>query len=723
MEIHGSGSADLIIPWKMRADLQLIRRDDREWIARDPMALTSTLLSEIEYFILRQLTGGISKRKLLEQVRQECGDPSVSEHDMDDILLQFRQQQLIQPAVSGLTGPSVIGRRPSFPGQTVRAIARCLRFQIPLADPTPWLNACRPFLRHPALRSLMTVAIVAAGVLFIALIARLGTFMDSLPAPAEFFGPANAILLLGAFVLVKLLHEAGHMLTASYYGVECHEAGLMFLFMTPVMYTDVSDATRLPSRQRATVAAAGILVELMIAAAAFLLWSIAAPGLVRSLMANVVCICTIGTVLFNGNPLLRYDGYFVLSDLARIPNLSELGGRRIRQILERCFTGSSLPEQRFRRLNRSQQWLVTAWGFCSVIWRTLMAVTLLRWLPSLFELWGLRSAGTLLALTLIVPLAVPVLNTVLGIAAISLRAHGTKRFRPIVVSALLIVLILIPLPCSIVIPATLEPDGLPYYLTIPGRLSQSTSYGTATGINLPLAAFQSLALQRQRLQQVGEVEELTAILRALEIQNDERTRLALPATRESLQHATSRLNDIQTELQRLMIVAATEGQLIPPRPVPATNDDESLPRWCGVPLSENNVGAWMEAGTSLGVMSSNKTARLRLAVSDRDLQKIREGQELEFLFLGAEGPRLTGQLLSVSALPMREPVDELVVEGLVPPSSGNGHTIARFQALGVVDLPPGGMTRGYYQAGLVRIRTEPQSFLTRTVRLLRDAFL
>ncbi len=723
MEIHGAGSDDLIIPWKVRADLQLVRRDDQEWIVRDSMTLNNTLLSEIEYFILNQLTGRTTRQQLLERVRLECRDPSVSENDVDDILLQFRQQQLIQPVVSGLTGPTVNAPNQGAWRQTIRTIARCLRFQIPLTDPAPWLNACRPYLVRPFIRQLFCVSIIVAGLLLMALLARLGTFVDSLPAPAEFFGPANAVWLLSAFVIVKLLHEVGHMLTAGYYGVECHEAGLMFLFMTPVMYTNVSDAARLPSRQRATVAAAGILVELMIAAVAFLLWWFAAPGLVRSLMANVVCICTVGTVLFNGNPLLRYDGYFVLSDLAKVPNLSDLGGRRVRQILEWCFTGASLPEQRFRRLHWSQQWLVTVWGFCSVIWRVLMAVTLLRWLPGLFELWGLRSAGLLLTFALIVPLAAPVLNTVLGIMAISLHTNGKMPYRPIAVTALLIVLVLIPLPCSVVIPATLEPDGHPHYLTIPGRLAASADYGTDASVDLPLATFRSDELERQRLQLAGEVQELTAILRALEIQNDARTLLALPATRESLQHASSRLKDIETELQRLTIVATTAGQLIPPRPVPVVNDEESLPGWRGVPLSGKNFGVWMEAGTSLGVISSGKAARLRLAVSDRDLPQIREGQKLEFLFLGAEGPRLDGKLLSVSALPIREPVQELIAEGLVPPISTTGNNISRYQAVGELTLPAGGLARGFYQAGLVRIRIQPQSILTRSIRLLRDAFL
>ncbi len=723
MEIHGAGSVDLIIPWKIRADLQLIRRDDQEWIVRDSMTLANTLLSGIEYFILNQLTGQITRRQLLDRVRQESGDRSVSEHDIEDILLQFRQQQLIQPAVSGLTGPSVTAPTSGTWQKTMRLMVRCLRFQVPLTDPAPWLNACRPYLLLPAVRPVMRISLVLAGLLLMVLLARLSTFVDSLPAPADFFGPANAVLLLSAFVVVKMLHEAGHMLAAGYYGVECHEAGLMFLFLTPVMYTDVSDAARLPSRQRAIVAAAGILVELMIAAAAFLFWWLAAPGLVRSLMANIICICTVGTVLFNGNPLLRYDGYFVLSDLARIPNLSELGGRRVRQILEWCFTGCSFPEQRYRRLRWSQRWLVTIWGLGSLIWRVIMAVALLRWLPDLFELWGLRTAGTLLAFALIVPLAVPALNTMLGIFAISFRASGYSRYRPLVVGVVLLGIVIVPLPCSVVIPATLEPDGVPEYLTMAGQLESSADYGNNVTSETMLATFRNAELQRQRTQLSGEVQELTAVLRALEIQNDERTLLALPATRESLQHAMARLQDIDQERQRLSVIAASEGLLIPPRPITVMKDKESLSGWSGVPLGRANQGAWMDAGTSLGVIGSSESARLRLAVFERELHRIREGQELEFFFLGAEGPQLSGRLVSVSALPIREPLQELVAEGLVPPITGTGQDVFVFQAIGEVNLPSGGLARGFYQAGLVRIRTEPQSLLERGLRLLRDAFL
>lgn len=713
---------NMLIPWKVRTDLELIRRDADEWVARDPVALSSVLLSDVEHFALGKLNGQVTREELLQIVRRESGDATVSEHDLDDLLMQFRQQQLIQPVFAGMTQGTVTSVSPGPLRRCLRVAMRLVRFQLPVLDPSPWLNRISSRLQHPLIRSAAMIGMLVSFALLIMLAARLNTFVGSLPAPSEFFGPSNALLLLAAFVTVKLLHEAGHMLMASYYRVECHEAGFMFLLFTPVMYTDVSDASRLPSRQRAAVAAAGIVVELVIASAAFVIWMFAAPGLVRSLMANVICICTIGTILFNGNPLLRYDGYFVLSDLARIPNLGELAARRIRSIVEWSFTGVPSVEHRFRRLSSVQKGLVTIWGFSSILWRGLMAMALLRWLPDLFEYWGLRSAGSLLAFMLVIPLTIPLLSTALSIVAITLQDRRSSRMRAIVVTAVLLLVLCLPLPSSVVIPGTIEPDGAPLYLTVAGQLESLVPYGSRVDSGSVVARFISPELQRQRIQLEGEIQELTAILRAMEIQSDERTLLALPATRESLLNATKRLEDLDQELRRLTVTAATGGLLVPPRARFVAPDQDSLSGWSGVPISSQNSGALIEEGTALGVVSNGRTARLRLAVAERQLRDLKEGQPLEFWMMGVE-TSLPGKLLNLSALPSHEPHPELTVEGFVPPFTSGMPNGPRYQAVAEVELPEDGMARGYYQAGLVRIRTPSSSLLTRGIRLVRETFL
>ncbi|MFO0975564.1 MAG: hypothetical protein U0996_04160 [Planctomycetaceae bacterium] len=723
MEPMTARSQNMLIPWKVRADLELIQRGGHEWVARDPVALASTLLSDVECFALSQLSGRLTSGELLRRVRQRSGDASITEQDIDDLVMQFRLQQLVQPAFAGMTQSSVAMVLPGPFRRFSRAAAKLVRFQMPLLDPSPWLNRIAPKLQHPAVRMTASICMMVSFGVLLVLVSRLGSFVSSLPSPTEFFGPSNALLLLAAFVSVKLLHEAGHMLMASYYRVECHEAGFMFLLFTPVMYTDVSDASRLPSRQRAAVAAAGIVVELMIASLAFLIWMFAAPGIIRSLMANVVCICTVGTVLFNGNPLLRYDGYFVLSDLTSISNLGELAGTRVRQILEWCFTGVASTEQRFRRLSPLQKGLVTAWGFSSILWRILMALALLQWLPALFESWGFRSAGSILALMLVVPISIPVINTALSIVAITVRDRRSSGIRALVVTIMLLIALCLPLPSSVVVPATIEPDGAPLYLTVAGQFKSGIPYGTQAAPSTVVARFASPELLRQRIRLEGEVRELTAILRAMELQSDDRTLLALPATRESLQNSLARLEDLNRELARLTVTTTVGGTVIPPRPKVTNSDEESLPGWSRVPISQVNTGAMMEEGTAVGIVADSPTARLRLAVAERQLQDLKEGEPLEFWLYGSEEDPLPGKLLNLSAMPSREPHAELIAEGLIPPYENGTDALSRYQAIAEVKLPDEGRARGYYQTGLVRIRTPSSSLLSRGLRLLRETFL
>ena len=134
----------------------------------------------------------------------------------------------------------------------------------------------------------------------------------------------NLALIAATYIPVKILHELGHGWVAKRYGAYVHDTGLMFLVFMPVPYVDASSAAALPSKwQRIFVSAAGIMVETGLAAAAFLIWREIEPGLERALLFNVMLIGGISTVLVNGNPLLRFDGYFILSDLVEIPNLAQ----------------------------------------------------------------------------------------------------------------------------------------------------------------------------------------------------------------------------------------------------------------------------------------------------------------------------------------------------------------------------------------------------------------
>jgi putative peptide zinc metalloprotease protein len=152
--------------------------------------------------------------------------------------------------------------------------------------------------------------------------------------------PENLLVLGLVFPLLKAAHEFGHACAVKAWGGEVHEMGVMFLVMMPVPYVDASAASAFAQRrQRVIVGAAGMAVELCIASAALLFWLDMQPGLPRAVLFNVMLIAGVSTVLFNANPLLRFDGYYILSDLIDIPNLRQRAQQYLGAVLQRGLFG------------------------------------------------------------------------------------------------------------------------------------------------------------------------------------------------------------------------------------------------------------------------------------------------------------------------------------------------------------------------------------------------
>ena len=171
----------------------------------------------------------------------------------------------------------------------------------------------------PAAAVVWLLLVISAGLL---LAVELGTVQSRLPDFSAFFNVRAAWWFAVALIGTKALHELGHALMCRHFGASCREFGVMVLLFMPTFYCDVSDAWRLPSKwQRILVSAAGMLVELVVAAVATWLWWLSEPGSLNAICLRIMFLCSVSTLLFNANPLLRYDGYYMLSDWLEIPNL------------------------------------------------------------------------------------------------------------------------------------------------------------------------------------------------------------------------------------------------------------------------------------------------------------------------------------------------------------------------------------------------------------------
>lgn len=214
----------------------------------------------------------------------------------------------------------------------------------------------------------------------------------------------NLPLLYLSFALIKLFHEFGHAFACKILGQregtggEVHVMGIMFMVMTPMPYVDASSAWALRSKwRRAIIGAAGMWVELALAAGALLLWAHTATGTVLSALCyNVMFVASVSTLLFNANPLLRYDGYYIFSDLIEIPNLSQRGKEYIYYLVRRyAWSVRGLRSPAHSRSER--KWLLT-YGIASSIYRVVICVSILLFVSSKFFVFGMLMAlGALIA--------------------------------------------------------------------------------------------------------------------------------------------------------------------------------------------------------------------------------------------------------------------------------------------------------------------------------------
>jgi putative peptide zinc metalloprotease protein len=209
-----------------------------------------------------------------------------------------------------------------------------LSIRIPLIDPDRFLERTLGwvmplFTRAGALLWLFVVA----GAVFLAA-SHWSELTENLSD--RMLTPGNLALLWVTYPLIKLLHELGHGYAAKRWGGEVHEMGVMFLVLVPLPYVDASSASAFPDkRKRALVGAAGVVVEIWLAAAAFFVWLNVEPGLMRTLAFDVMFIGGVSTLIFNGNPLLRFDGYYVLADLIDIPNLAARSQQYLGYLMQR----------------------------------------------------------------------------------------------------------------------------------------------------------------------------------------------------------------------------------------------------------------------------------------------------------------------------------------------------------------------------------------------------
>ncbi|HEX4997068.1 MAG TPA: hypothetical protein VFY29_02515 [Terriglobia bacterium] len=337
--------------------------------------------------------GLMDGQKTVEQIwNAACEQPgdAPTQDEMIEILSQLYRADVLQCDVSPDAAEILSRHQEQKRKRWQNQLMSVFSWRFPLIDPERFLRFMLPVVRplFGWFGALLWLAVVIpAAILFASHWTDLTEgILDRVLVPK------NLLALWAIFPVIKIFHEFGHAFAAKSYGGEVHDMGIMMLVVAPVPYVDASSASAFREKwRRVIVGAAGMLVELFLASLALFVWLNAEPGVVRSMAYNAIFIASVSTVLFNGNPLLRYDGYYILGDLIEIPNLRSRATTYLLYLCERYLFGSKDAQQPHATVSE-RIWFVL-FGVLSFVYRTFVVVAIL-----MFVAQQLFHVGALLAL-------------------------------------------------------------------------------------------------------------------------------------------------------------------------------------------------------------------------------------------------------------------------------------------------------------------------------------
>lgn len=272
-------------------------------------------------------------------------------------------------------------------------------FRIPLLDPDKFIKRLVPAAR-------LAMSPLGGAVWVIVIILGIKTAIENFSElqlhSQGILAPSNLLLLYIGLIFIKAAHEFGHAFAVRRFGGEVHNMGLMFLIFSPVPYVDATAAWSFRSKwRRAIVGAAGMVVELFVASIAIFVWARTGQGIINSLAYNMIFIASVSTILFNINPLMRFDGYYILSDLLDIPNLHQKSHQQLIYLVERYGFGCKKSETPASS-KKEASWL-TFFGIASGIYSIVVFSSILLFVADRFLLAGIIMAVICAITWVIVP--------------------------------------------------------------------------------------------------------------------------------------------------------------------------------------------------------------------------------------------------------------------------------------------------------------------------------
>lgn len=696
-----SGAGDDAPLPPLRLDLQYLRQGvdphgAPAWVIYDPLQHRYFRIDNTARELFRLWRENVTLAELQARACDEAG-LVIARRQCEELLDFVRRNRLSEEASKDLQPGHVARQRSAM--EWFKLIAeRYLFFKVPLVRPQRFLRAAQPWVA-PLFTRAAACTIGLIGIAGVYLAAR--QWDDFLATTYAMGSVDGALLFVLALVLIKSLHELGHALTAVRHGLHVPAMGVAFMVLAPILYTDVTDAWRLPSRRaRIAIHAAGVMVELALACFALLTWALLPDGPLRLLAFAVATSGLLLTLAINMNPLLRFDGYYVFSELIGIDNLQTRAFAMGRWQLRRWLVAPSLPPPEILPARLTLTLIVYAWA--AWIYRLLLFTAIAVLVYTMF----FKALGIILFIAEIWLLIVrPVARELREWT--QLRSEHWRPGRHWLAGAgavLMLVLLCVPLSTHVEIPAVAEANTLAWvYPQRAGRLVEiNCRSGDWVKAGAPLfrladpALDHEIAVARNRIR--------ANRLRLERIVADREDRQQSIVLKQEADALAEKLAGLRREQDLLTIRAPFDGQV------------RNLQRGL-------HGDRWITKSDQLALVVGKGEAMARGYVIDSDVARVQTGTVGRFVPDELEAPARTVKLLKVaSAAASTITVQELASThgGDVHVAAGQDNKLAAIRpyylAEFIIQDETGPLDRTL--RGVIQLKGEPESVFARGYRLV-----
>jgi putative peptide zinc metalloprotease protein len=655
---HRRAAADRMLAVHARRDLQSVEVEfggQQSYVVKDPVGDEIFHFSAEEHRLLVALRQPVSLRDLKRIFESEFAPGRASVSQIQQFVNRLYDQGLLVSDSPGLGAELAARGRERRRRARWAGLLQLLAIRVGGFTAAPLIERLYRALCWAFSPWALAAYFVVLGYAAITVIANAPIIATRLPALGALVTPNRLPLWIATIAAVKTLHELGHALVCRHFGARPQEMGVLLLAGAPALYCDASDAWRLPSKwRRMTISAAGMAVELLIAAIAIIVWAQAAPGLLAAVCLSLIVVCSVGTIAVNANPLLRYDGYYLLADWLEVPNLGERARGLISGAWRRWLLGEPTPDDPF--VGPGKRRALWIYATASKVYLAVVLVGIFVLMLRLARSHHLENAVyTIAAITLVGLLAHPI------IAATRLWANPSVRARLIWprVAATLIMFALTaaaawwwPMTRRVAAPLVVVPaNAHPLFALTDGELKFVAPPGAWVEKGAVVAQLANPELELALVAQEGAVRE-----RRLRLEHLRTLQAMLPAAAHMLPTASAELADAEAQLaeqqsmvESLVIRAPAGGRVLapPPRLIERAAAD-TLRRWSGSPLAPRNRGAWIEQGTPLAVIAEPGGWIAWAGVDQADITAVEPGQAVRLLVDELPTTILSGLVTQVS---------------------------------------------------------------------------